>query len=81
MRDYALCSIQRLPEKAPKTTVFTPKGGFSLCENPPFGVKFLRVLRGLLSRSPLSGVRGKAPRPSPLASVQQIAVLEIVNAH
>ena len=64
LRDYALCSIQRLPEKAPKTTAFTPKGGFSQSENPPFGVKFLRVLRGLLSRSLLSGVRGKAPRPS-----------------
>lgn len=45
MRDYALCSIQRLPEKAPKTTAFTPKGGFSQSENPPFGVKFLRVLQ------------------------------------
>ncbi len=64
LRDYALCSIQRLFEKAPKTTAFTTKGGFSQSENPPFGVKFLRVLRGLLSRSLLSGMRGKAPRPS-----------------
>ena len=59
------CTMQRPPQNPQNPTGLTPTGVFALCENPPFGVKFLRVLRGLLSRSLLSGVRGKAPRPSP----------------
>ena len=54
LRDYALCSIQRLPEKAPKTHRLHSKGRiFAKRKSALWG----KVLAG-------SQVRGKAPRPS-----------------